>query len=62
MSDNTSSAQSNGNLKNRLSAKHDEQMGSASNENQGDQDGPRKSAKSASDENLPNIVRHGYGV
>ena len=37
-------------------------MGSGSNENQGEQDGPRKSAKSASDENLPNIVRHGYGV
>ena len=53
-SDNTSSQHSNG-LKNRLSAKYDEQMGSGSQEN----DGLRKSA---SDDSMPNIVRHGYGV
>ena len=56
MSDNTSSKHSNGGaLQNRLSAKPDEAMGSHSNEG----DGPRKSA---SEENAPNIVRHGYGV
>ena len=57
LSDNNSSKHSNGGgaLQNRLSAKPDEAMGSHSAEG----DGPRKSA---SEENFPNIVRHGYGV
>lgn len=58
LSDNNSSkGHSNGGgaLQNRLSAKPDENMGSHSAEG----DGPRKSA---SEENVPNIVRHGYGV
>lgn len=57
ISDKSSSKHSNGGgaLQNRLSAKPDEAMGSHSAEG----DGPRKSA---SEENAPNIVRHGYGV
>lgn len=58
LSDNNSSKHSAG-LQNRLSAKMDENMGSASNDGG---DGQRKSHKSVSDESAPAIVRHGYGV